>query len=299
MITISRILGFLNETGIEYNFQGNPKTEILGFSSLSNYRPETFTWCKNSSFLPSGISPSKFRLIITSFDIEGVQNIIITQSPKSVFFAIIEQFFRNKKEEKPPIGFNTYISPSVKLGKNVLVGHNCSLDGVITIGDDTIIGNNVSIVGNVVIGTRCEIQSGCIIGYENIAYSEDENHVKTIIRQYGGVTIGNDVKIQASVKIACGAIDNTVIDNKAIIGDGSTISHNCYVGENVAMLPFGILCGSVYIGKNSYISASMIKNQIHIGENAYVGFGSVVVKDVADNEEVWGNPARRFPLSRR
>lgn len=295
---IADILEYLDASEITYQFLGDEKTEINGFSSLVNYKPNTFCWIREVTNIPEEANLAEMALVFAKEKTDAMTNVIVTEEPRRLYFAVVEHFYGNRKTQETTIGEHTYLSPNVKLGKRVQIGNNCTLDGDITIGDDTVIRNNVTLEGKVTVGARCEIQSGCVIGYENVAYDEDAEHNKTVVRQYGGVQIGDDVYIQALVKIARGAIDNTIIESRSIIGDGSSISHNCHICENVAMLPFGILCGSVYVGKDSYISAAYIKNQIHIGENVFVGFGSVVVTDVADNEEVWGNPARKFKIKR-
>ena len=53
------------------------------------------------------------------------------------------EHFYGEAENRPAIGQFTYLSPQVKLGRNVRIGHNCTLDGDITIGDDTVIWNGV------------------------------------------------------------------------------------------------------------------------------------------------------------
>lgn len=295
---IASFLEYLTNNGTEYFFSGDGNTEIEGYSSLVNYKEGTFTWIKNKDSIPAEARLSDISLAITSEDYDNVQNVLKVRFPRAVFFQLIEEFYDNKKDKGSFVGQNTYISPDVQLGENVRIGHNCSIDGNIIIGDETIIENNVSIIGKVSIGCRCTIQSGVVIGHESVAYSEGDDHVKVIAKQYGGVSIGNDVRIQALAKVARGSIDDTVIMDGVIIGDGSEVAHNCRIGANTAILPSCILCGSVEIGENSYISAAYIKNKVRIGSNAYIGFGSVVVKDVGDDEEAWGFPARKMSLSR-
>jgi acetyltransferase-like isoleucine patch superfamily enzyme len=49
----------------------------------------------------------------------------------------------------------------------------------------------------------------------------------------------------------------------------------------------------VKIGKGSYIGAGeIIRDGITIGEDSVIGAGAVVVKDVAKNLTVVGNPAK-------
>ena len=52
--------------------------------------------------------------------------------------------------------------------------------------------------------------------------------------------------------------------------------------------------GSVHVGENAYIAGDIIRNQCTIGENAFVGLGAVVVKDVPADITVIGNPAKPY-----
>ena len=51
--------------------------------------------------------------------------------------------------------------------------------------------------------------------------------------------------------------------------------------------------GKVHIGQGCYIGTnSAIRDNITIGENCLIGMGSIVLRDVPENNVVVGNPAR-------
>ena len=58
------------------------------------------------------------------------------------------------------------------------------------------------------------------------------------------------------------------------------------------------VCGRVKIGANSYLGPNCtIKNGLFLGENTKISMGSVVTKDVKDDEVVTGNfaiPHKQF-----
>ncbi|MEW6184395.1 MAG: acyltransferase [Thermodesulfobacteriota bacterium] len=146
------------------------------------------------------------------------------------------------------------IAPDVKLGKNVKIFRFVNLYGC-TIGDETKIGTFVEVQKNAVIGKRCKISSHTFI--------------------CEGVTIEDEVCIGHNV---------TFINDKyprAVTGQGSLKTDEDWQVETIVVKK-GASIGS---------SATLLGN-ITIGENAIVGAGSLVTRDVPPNTIVAGNPAR-------
>lgn len=293
-MNITDILRFLEGEGIPFTFRGEEHTTVERFSSLTHYRPGTFTWVKTQGNIPVGFDCSRVTLAFISEGVTGdFPNVIETTQSKRAFFSTMEHFY-GEEEERPAIGQFTYLSPKVKLGKNVRIGHNCTLDGDITIGDDTVIWNGVTIVNRVEIGKRCEIKSGAVIGQDGYAFTEDEEHIKTMVRHFGGVSIGDDVLIGENVCVSRGTIDDTRIESGVKIDALAHIAHNCILERNVNISVPCSLSGSVHVGKNTYIAGTIVRNQCKIGDNAFIGLGSVVVSDVPANTTVAGVPAKPF-----
>lgn len=296
---ISEILDFLKEEGIPFAFTGNEEAAVEGFSSLARYKPGSFTWIKAEKNIPEGFGLDNIALAIVSEEVTAgaAPNIIRTPESKRAFFSSIERFY-GQAEERPAVGQFTYLSPKVKLGKNVRIGHNCTLDGDITIGDGTVIWNNVVIVNRVSIGRDCEIQSGTVIGHDGFGYTEDTAHAKTMISHFGGVIIGDRVRLGMNNVVARGVIDDTVIGDGTKFSDLCHIGHNNRIGRNCTVINTAVF-GSCDIGDNAYIVYSVIKNQSRIGAGAFVGMSSNVLKDVPPGITVVGNPARPLDKDRR
>lgn len=291
---ISEILEFLETEHIPFSFTGDPEAQVEGFSSLAHYKPGSFTWVKAQKNLPDGFDLAGIQLAFLAEEVTGTfRNAIRTPESKHAFFSTIEHFY-GEAEERPAIGQFTYISPKVKLGKNVHIGHNCTLDGDITIGDDTVIWNNVVILNRVEIGRACEIQSGVVIGHDGFAYTEDEAHKKSMVKHFGGVIVGDSVYLGAGTTIERGTIDDTVLASGCKVDCCCLIGHNSRLEENCSLVGQSLLLGSVHLKKNSYLASAVIRNQCTVGEDALVGIGAVVVKDVEANQTVVGNPAKPF-----
>ena len=291
---IAEILRFLESEQVPFTFRGDESAEVERFSSLTHYRPGTFTWVKKQENIPSGFDCASIALAIVSEGVTGeFPNVIETSQSKHAFFSAMEHFY-GEEENRPAIGQFTYLSPKVRLGKNVRIGHNCTLDGDITIGDDTVIWNGVTIVNRVIIGQRCEIQSGCVIGHDGFGYTEDEAHNKTMVKHFGGVTIGDEVYLAMNTVVERGVIDDSEIKRGTKIDCLSLIGHNSVIGEKSALVGGTILYGSCHLGENSYIAGALLRNQCSVGDNAFVGLGAVVVKDVPADTTVIGNPAKPY-----
>jgi acetyltransferase-like isoleucine patch superfamily enzyme len=146
------------------------------------------------------------------------------------------------------------IAPDVRLGKDVKLSQFINLYGC-EVGDNTKIGAFVEIQKNARIGKNCKISSHSFI-CEGVTI-EDNVFVGH------GVTFINDAYPRATT--AEGELQSekdwkvepTLVKKGASIGSGATILSN-----------------------------------LVIGENALVGAGSVVTRDVPDNAIVAGNPAK-------
>ena len=118
--------------------------------------------------------------------------------------------------------------------------------------------------------------------------------------------IGAFVEIQKGVKVG----NNVKIQSHSFICTGVTIEDNAFVGHNVTFIndkypkstKQGKLqneedwaCVPTLVKKGASLgSSSTIMCGVTIGENAMVGAGSVVTKDVAKDSVVVGVPARKI-----
>jgi len=146
------------------------------------------------------------------------------------------------------------IAPSVRLGKDVKLSKFINLYGC-EIGDETKIGAFVEIQKNARVGRRCKISSHTFI-CEGVDIEDNVfvGHSVTFINDLypRATTASGDLQSEADWKV-----EKTLVKKGASIGSGSTILA-----------------------------------KVTIGENAIVGAGSVVRKDVPANAIVAGNPAR-------
>ena len=148
------------------------------------------------------------------------------------------------------------IAPDVRLGRGVILSKFINLYGC-EVGDHTKIGTFVEIQKNAKVGRNCKISSHTFI-CEGVTIEDNVfvGHGVTFINDSypRATTPGGDLQTEKDW-----TVEPTVVKAGASIGSGSTILSN-----------------------------------ITIGENALIGAGSVVTRDVPANTIATGNPARVF-----
>ena len=150
------------------------------------------------------------------------------------------------------------------------------------------VGKNV-IVGKVTIWAQRKGDSGFVILEDNVRLYDGCRLVVDNVSPNSGITIrkGSSLNFNCYVEGSGGV----TIEEGAKIGPNVSIlssSHSTTPGqaENKKHSP-------VHIKKNVWIGANVvIMHGITIGENAIVGAGSIVTKDVPDADKVAGVPAR-------
>ncbi len=146
------------------------------------------------------------------------------------------------------------VAADVRLGKNVRISHFTNLYGC-EIGDDVKIGAFVEIQKGAKIGCRCKISSHTFV-CEGVTVEDGVfigHHVVFTNDRYPRAT-NQKGELQTEADWKCVP---TLVKRGASIGSGAIL-----------------VCG------------------ITVGENAMIGAGSVVTRDVPPNAVVVGNPAR-------
>lgn len=266
-----------------------PPTENIQISSVS----------KTDELVSGGLSfatngswaihaPENTGLIVSSNITTIIKSIkLLSTEPRYDFVRALN--FLDKEigfswNQKDPV-----VDSSARIGRNVVLGK-----GVI-IGANTVIYNNVVIGDEVHIGSGCLIKSGAIIGEEGFGFARDAEGKAVRFLHIGNVLIGNNVEVGSLTTVCRGTLGNTVIDDGVKIDDHVHIGHNAQIGSDALITACAEIGAGVIVGKRAWIAPhTSIKEDLTIGDDAFVGLGAVIIRDVDVNTVVVGNPARQL-----
>ncbi|MFC2110884.1 hypothetical protein ACFLQ5_00375 [Bacteroidota bacterium] len=137
------------------------------------------------------------------------------------------------------------------------------------------------------------ISEFCNIGGQGFGHIKTERGKFENYPHLGNVIIEDNVELFPYVNVDRATLSTTRICRGAKIDHFCHIGHNTYVGENTIITAQVVLCGGSKINKESWIGVgSLIKDSIVVGNNVIVGMGSVVLKNIPNNETWAGSPAR-------
>jgi UDP-N-acetylglucosamine acyltransferase len=183
---------------------------------------------------------------------------------------------------------SSFISSNVNLGKNVVIGPHCYLDGKIDIGDNTILKSHVIISGNTNIGNDNIFYPFTHIGCDpqDLKYKGEDSYLN----------IGNKNIFRENVTISKGTKDGgmkTIIKDNNLFMTGAHIAHDCIIGNNNIFVNQVTLGGHVNIMNNIVIGGlSAVIQFVTIGSYSMIGGMSGIDKNVLPFSLAIGNRAR-------
>ena len=261
----------------------------LGLTAEEYEGKEILTFLTDEKYISEVNRNKSVSCVVTTKEIfEKIKDlnygILISENPRKTFFELhnklVDEEFYFKKE-KNNISSKAIISP-----KSSVREYNINIE------ENVIIEENVMIYPNVTIKRGSIIRANSTIGGNGFEFSKFGDEVLSI--KFGGnVIIDENVEIQNNTCIDRGVFGTTYIGKNVKIDNLIHIAHDVVIGENTFITACSEISGRVKVGKNSYFGPnSTIRNGIRIGENTKVSMGSVVTKNIEDNQIVTGNFAR-------
>lgn len=203
--------------------------------------------------------------------------------------AALERFYQQQKANELMVEGVTLIDPA-----------RIDIRGTLSVGRDVVIDVNCVFEGEVVLGDGVVVEPNCVIIDSKIG---DNSHIRAFshIEQAvmaAGCDIGPYARLRPGTDLAEEVkIGNFVETKKAVIAKGSKVNHLSYIGDAKVGSKVNVGAGTITcnydgvnkfkteIGDNAFIgSNSSLVAPVKIGAGATVGAGSVINKNVEDNE---------------
>ena len=208
----------------------------------------------------------------------------------------------------------------MRAGVTLLDPDRLDIRGNLQCGQDVTLDINTVLVGDVVIGDRVTVGPNCLIRNARIG-SGTHIEANSVV---DGAVVGEDCQVGPVARLRPGTelaarakVGNFVETKKAYVGEGSKVNHLTYIGDSRIGKGVNVGAGTItcnYDGVNKFQtvmkdgafigSNSSLVAPVTIGENATVGAGSVVTKDVPDqglavargqqrNIQNWSRPEKK------
>ena len=292
-IRVEEITNLLGSMVIRVSGSADNEVFVDNLADILHVNEHTLDWInpsKQNKQELAEMSPARVILVDDTVNPVVGKILIHVNNPKKALALVGNTFF----VERPNAGIHptAVVSSEACIGKAVSIGAYAVI-GKAKIGDGTIVSPLVRVYDNVCIGEECFIKEGTVIGGAGFGFERDEDGNRFRFPQIGGVKIGNHVEIGANTCIDRGALSDTILEDYAKVDNLCHIAHNAHIGKNAVVVACAEVSGSCSVGDDTWVGPNAcIRDQRSIGSNTMIGMGSVVVKNVGDNEVWAGNPAK-------
>ena len=170
------------------------------------------------------------------------------------------------------VGANVVIDAGADIGANVVLGANCVIGERCRIGAGTRLHAGVILYRDVVIGEDCTLHANAVLGADGFGFAPGPEGWQKI-HQLGGVRIGDRVEIGACTTVDRGALEDTVVEDGAIIDNLVQIAIAGCTG----------LAGSTIIGANCTLAGGVgVVGHVEICDNVHVTGMTMVTKSITE-----------------
>jgi UDP-N-acetylglucosamine acyltransferase len=180
------------------------------------------------------------------------------------------------------------VDPRAKLAEGVEVGPYAVIGEGVELAESVEIGSHVAIMGKTSIGARTRVFPFAILG--------SDPQVRGLSAAPAALAIGEDNVIREYVSIHVGTQKGggcTRVGDDNLIMNNVHIAHDCQVGSHCDLAAFSGMGGHVVVEDHVVLGGMTgIHQFVRVGESAFTGANSILVKDAPPFARVAGDRAR-------
>ena len=285
---------------LELEFLGDSTMPIKGIAALDAAGPEQLSFVSEKKHLGRVDGTAAGALILHPDWVNRWPGGALLSPEPYVTYAHASRIFDNHPAASCRVHETAAIAESVQLGEGVTVdAWACVESGVVLgdrvwigagayvgqgtkIGDDTEVKPGAVICHHVDIGRRCTIHPNATIGADGFGFApSSQGWIK--IEQLASVILGDDVQIGANSAVDRGALEDTVIEDGAIIDNLVQIGHGARVGAQTAIVAQTGISGGTHIGARCVLAGQAgIAGHLTITDDVHVGGQGRVASSITE-----------------
>ncbi|MBF13811.1 MAG: UDP-3-O-(3-hydroxymyristoyl)glucosamine N-acyltransferase [Legionellales bacterium] len=291
----------------------NLKAPVTRLASLVSATPADISVLSSANYIHAAKQSSCLALVVSKqLSHQFAQDetpMIVVEDAEHAWIALAKLFFRQTRalfevadcrkshaliDQSAAIDPSAVIAPGATIGagatigSGTVIGANSSIGSGATVGRDCYIYPGVTILDQVLVGDHCSIGSGSVIGSEGFGFFNKDKQWHHI-PHLGTVIIQDNVNIGANCSIDRGTLDNTLIEEGAILDNQIHIAHNVTIGQCTALAGGTSIAGSATIGQYCRIGGGcLIAGHLSICDHVDL-IGSTSVRKSIDKPGVYGS----------
>lgn len=287
-------------TLLELEFRGDAARPLQRLAALDVATPDDLSFVSEKKHLSRLTDTRAGAVILHPEWIDHWSGCALLSDTPYVAFARATRIFDNHPQASRSVHEAAVVSEGARLGNQVTIDAGACVEADVVLGDrvwigagayvghgtqigaDTVIKPGAVICHAVHIGERCTIHPNSTIGADGFGFaSSADGWVK--IEQLATVIIGNDVEIGSNSTIDRGALEDTVVEDGAIIDNLVQIGHGVRVGSQTAIASQVGISGSTEIGARCVIAGQAgMAGHLTIADDVHIGGQGRVASSVTE-----------------
>ena len=179
-------------------------------------------------------------------------------------------------------------------GRDVTIAATAVVHDSVSIGDGCRIMDHAVLLPNTRLGDRVVVKPGAVIGGDGLEVRRIDGR-RRVVPHVGGVWLEDDVEIGSQT-----CVDRGLFGEFTFVGAGSKIdnlvhvAHRVTIGPECTVVACAEVSGSVTLGAGGWLGPNpSVNQQLHLGDFAFIGTGSVVTRSLGAHALAFGSPARQ------